>query len=155
MPHPGGTLLQHLIRVRERLAEWGTDWDVQVAGLCHAAYGTDGFAPSLMDVAERAVLLDVIGARAEELVYLYASCDRGVTYPRLGTERRPVFRDRFTRVEFDPGEGDLRAFLAVTAANEFDVFEHNAELRRQYEAGLVRMLRRVAGLLPRAVATTL
>jgi hypothetical protein len=43
LPHPGGTLLEHLSRVRAQLAAWGAAPAVQLAGLCHAAYGTDGF----------------------------------------------------------------------------------------------------------------
>ena len=155
MPHPGGTLLEHLIRVREQLAAWQTSADVQIAGLCHAAYGTDGFAPSLLDLADRAVLADLIGDRAEALVYLYASCDRGATYPRLGTGRPPAFRDRFSGAEFDPPGDDLRAFLAVTAANELDVFIHNAELKRQHGAAFLRFLERLAPLLTPAITTTL
>lgn len=48
IPHPGGTLLAHLSRVRLKLAEWQASAEVQAAGLCHAAYGTDGFATSLL-----------------------------------------------------------------------------------------------------------
>lgn len=155
MPHPGGTLLEHLIRVRERLAAWGMSVDVQLAGLCHAAYGTDGFAPSLLDLADRELLAELIGDRAEALVYLYAGCDRRHTYPRLGTGRRPVFRDRFAQLEFDPPQQDLRAFLAITAANEIDVFDHNAELKRQYGDALYRFLERVEELLAPAIATDL
>ncbi|MET9452897.1 DUF6817 domain-containing protein [Streptomyces cinerochromogenes] len=36
--HPGGTLLDHLHRVTRLLSAWGADPDVQLAGLCHAAY---------------------------------------------------------------------------------------------------------------------
>jgi hypothetical protein len=143
MPHPGGTLLQHLVRVREQLATWHCSIDIQLAGLCHAAYGTDGFAPSLLDLADRAMLADLIGARAEHLVYLYASCDRQTTYPRLGTPQRPQFRDRFTGTDFDPSHEDLRAFVAITAANEIDVFEHNEELKRQHAEAFFRFLERI------------
>lgn len=43
IPHPGGTLLAHLRRVRTRLASWDARPALQLAGLCHAFYGTDGF----------------------------------------------------------------------------------------------------------------
>ncbi|WP_194896964.1 DUF6817 domain-containing protein [Catenulispora pinisilvae] len=147
LPHPGGTLLAHLIRVRRRLTEWGASPDVQIAGLCHATYGTDGFAETLLDLADRAVLVRLIGERAEALVYFYASCDRGVTYPRLRTDQRPLFRDRFSGLEFDPTDADLRAFLEITAANELDVFEHNEELASRYGAGFYRLLEPVRALL--------
>ncbi|MFI9645548.1 DUF6817 domain-containing protein [Streptomyces sp. NPDC052040] len=147
LPHPGGTLLEHLARVSQRLAGWGANTDVQLAGMCHAAYGTDGFAESLMSLADRAFLADMIGERAEALVYLYGSCDRAVTYPRLGASPRPAFRDRFTQLDVEPCTEDLRAFLEITAANELDVFEHNEDLAVRYGPGLYRMLRSVRGLV--------
>ncbi len=83
LEHPGGTLLEHLRRVGGQLADWGASRDVQLAGLCHAAYGTDGFPVSLLDLDQRGTLREAIGMQAEELVYLYASCDRGQVYPQL------------------------------------------------------------------------
>ncbi|WP_324786422.1 DUF6817 domain-containing protein [Streptomyces sp. H51] len=147
LAHPGGTLLEHLIRVRHRLADWGAPYEVQLAGLCHAAYGTDGFARSLLSLDDRPVLAAVVGERAEALVYLYASCDRAATYPRLGGQRRPVFTDRFTGTGHDPATEDLRAFLEITAANELDVFEHNRELADRHGAGLRLVLEPVRHLL--------
>lgn len=147
MPHPGGTLLEHLIRVSGRLAEWGAPRRVEIAGLCHAFYGTDGFAPTLLDVtspADRAVLADLIGGETEALVYLYASCHRAATYPRLrhrlSEPGRPVFRDRFTGTDRTPSASDLSAFLDITAANELDVFAHNSDLATRYGPGLYRLL---------------
>lgn len=67
--HPGGTLLAHLVRVASLLAEWGADDDVQLAGLCHAAYGTDGFGVALLGLDERALVIEAIGQNAEALVY--------------------------------------------------------------------------------------
>jgi hypothetical protein len=94
--HPGGTLLDHLWRVRDLLDEWGASVEVQLAGLCHASYSTDGFAVNLIEITERSCLLHVIGSEAEASVYLYGSCDRGYTYPLLGTF--PVrFRDPLQR----------------------------------------------------------
>ncbi len=40
--HPGGTLLDHLVRTESMLRHWGAPDEVALAGLCHAAYGTDG-----------------------------------------------------------------------------------------------------------------
>ncbi|MFD8543247.1 DUF6817 domain-containing protein [Streptomyces sp. NPDC059649] len=166
MPHPGGTLLEHLLRVARLLGEWDADPAVQVAGLCHAAYGTDGFDQTLLDVGEldvgkldvggleaggRAVLTELIGERAEALVHLYASCDRDVVYPRFGGGRRPVvFRDRFTGQEHTPPEPDVRAFLEITAANELDVLAHNAELAERYGPALCRLFTRAQDLLSAA-----
>lgn len=150
MPHPGGTLLDHLGRVRGLLAEWGADTRIQAAGLCHATYGTDGFDETLLPVTERHVLAELIGARAETLVYLYASCDRGAVYPRLPGGEPVVFRDRFTGAEHAPDAADLRAFLEITAANELDVMTHNAELAALHGAPLHRLFTRSGHLLSRA-----
>lgn len=148
MEHPGGTLLGHLRRVRRMLAEWGADAAVQAAGLSHAAYGTDGFDRSLLAVTERGVLAELVGERAESLVYLYGSCARDQVYPQLGEGSGPgVFRDRFTGAERTPAEADLRAFVEITAANELDVLAHNEELAAQHGPGLYGLLRRARGLL--------
>ncbi|WP_063752854.1 DUF6817 domain-containing protein [Streptomyces sp. NRRL S-350] len=150
IPHPGGTLLAHLRRVAALLADWGCDPAVQAAGLCHAAYGTDGFDRTLLSPDRREELADLIGRRAEALVHLYASCDRAAVYPRLGVERTPVFRDRFTGDERTPTEEELRAFLAITVANELDVLAHNAELAARYGPDLYGLFARVRSLLPPA-----
>ncbi|MFJ8478100.1 DUF6817 domain-containing protein [Kitasatospora sp. NPDC094011] len=150
IPHPGGTLLEHLARVAALLADWGTDSAVQAAGLCHAAYGTDGFDGALLGLDERDALAELVGERAEALVYLYASCGRAAVYPRLGRDGEPLFHDRFTGRDHTPPEEDLRAFLAITAANELDVLTHNAELAARYGPGLYRLLSRTRDLLPPA-----
>ena len=150
MPHPGGTLLQHLGRVRQLLADWGADQVVQMAGLCHATYGTDGFDQWLQPVTERSLPAELIGDRAEALVYLYASCDRGAVYPQLGGARPVVFRDRFTGAEHVPSETDLRAFTEITAANELDVMAHNDELASRHGAELYRLFTRSGDLLSTA-----
>ncbi|GAB7028955.1 DUF6817 domain-containing protein [Streptomyces sp. NPDC021749] len=147
VPHPGGTLLEHLTRVAQLLDAWGAGPAVQIAGLCHAAYGTDGFGHTLLDVTERAVLAELIGERAEALVHLYASCDRDVVYPRLGGGRPVVFRDRFTGREHTPPEPDVCAFLEITAANELDVLTHHADLAERYGPALYRLFTRSHDLL--------
>ncbi|MFF5482089.1 DUF6817 domain-containing protein [Streptomyces sp. NPDC012935] len=147
MPHPGGTLLEHLQRVRRLLAEWGADPEVQAAGLCHATYGTDGFAPALLPLTDRASLVALIGEKAEAWVYLYASCDRATVYPRLDGNAAVAFRDRFTGREYSPSPDDLRTFLEITAANELDVLTHNAELAEQHGPELYRFLKRTGPLL--------
>ncbi|WP_051800904.1 DUF6817 domain-containing protein [Streptomyces sp. NRRL F-525] len=147
MPHPGGTLLAHLGRVQGLLAEWGADAVVLTAGLCHATYGTDGFAPALLPLTERATLVALIAEPAEALVYLYASCDRGAVYPRVDGTTEFAFRDRFTGRELSPPADQLRAFFEITAANELDVLAHNTELAERYGPALHSLLTRAGALL--------
>lgn len=41
--HFNGSLLSHLESTYRLLRDWGNGEDLCIAGLCHAAYGTDGF----------------------------------------------------------------------------------------------------------------
>jgi hypothetical protein len=123
--HLGGDLLAHLEGTETILREWAVADDVARAGLCHAAYGTDGFAPSLLAIAERPRLASVIGPDAEALVYLYACCDRGAVYPQLGADRIE-FRDRFTGTVLPAERPWLVAFAEVTLANELELIRTGA-----------------------------
>jgi uncharacterized protein (TIGR00369 family) len=136
IPHPGGTLLAHLERVQALLAEWGARPVLQLAGLCHGYYGTDGFATALGDIARRQVLSVIIGEEAERLVYLYASCDRAFSYPHLGEPEGP-FKDRFTGAVLSPSLPLRRDFAELTAANELDIMQVNSDLRAQHGPGLL------------------
>ncbi len=136
LPHPGGTLYEHLVRVGDLLAGWGAGEDLQVAGLCHACYGTDGYPHALLGPDERPVLTALTGARAESLVYLYGSCDRAVVHPALKRPGPVPFRDRFTGRTRTPPARDIAAFTELTAANELDVIRHNAPLADRHGAAL-------------------
>lgn len=120
MPHPGGTLLAHLRRTSELLTSWGASQPLVLAGLCHAAYGTDGFDHALLDVADRRRLAAVITTAGEQVVYLYGSCDRPFTYPHLASGQGR-FRDRFTGTVGVVGPHLLHQFAELTFANELDI----------------------------------
>ena len=144
--HPGGTLLAHLLRVRDRLATWGAREALQLAGLCHAFYGTDGFAVSLLPLERRATLRTAVGAEAEALVYLYASCDRTVSYPVLADDGGAL-RDRFTGGTVTPAPARRRDVAELTAANELDLAERDADFRQRWGPGLVELFARWDALL--------
>jgi hypothetical protein len=140
LSHPGGSPYEHLCRVSTLLSDWGADEVLQAVGLCHACYGTDGFKDVLIDVANRQTLVDLIGPRAEALVYLYCSCDRAAVYPLLGSGGSVSFRDRFTGRIHSPRERDVQAFVEVTAANELDVLAHNSDLTAKHGGALFALL---------------
>ncbi|MFE0249442.1 DUF6817 domain-containing protein [Streptomyces sp. NPDC059010] len=152
VPHPGGTLLAHLRRVRSRLAGWNARPDLQLAGLCHAFYGTDGFPTALLPLDRRGELTGIIGAEAEAIVYFYASCDRKVSYPVLADPDSP-FRDRFTGGSHTPDPGLRRDFAELTAANELDLADHDPAFRERYGADLFALFTRFRPLLSRAAWT--
>lgn len=136
VPHPGGTLLAHLRRVHALLSEWQARPALRLAGLCHAFYGTDGFATALGEVTERNELAAVIGEEAERLVYLYAGCEREFSYPRLPGG---PFRDRFTGTEFDPPARTRRDIAELTAANELDLARVNEDFRAAHGQALLTL----------------
>ncbi len=121
--HPGGTLLAHLRRVHALTVAWGASPRTRLAAICHASYGTDGFPHSLLPVAERRRLRQVIGSDAEALVYRYGACDRSRTYLELGKGALPV-TDRFTGETSSLQGAELHDFAVLTIANELDVARH-------------------------------
>jgi hypothetical protein len=147
IPHPGGTLLTHLGRTAERLRAWGADDGLQTLALAHATYGTDGFGVHLLDLEHRAKLESIVGPDVEQQVYLYASCDRRSTYPRL--HERPIvpFTDRFTGQEQALAAEDLRSFAELTAANELDVALHAPDRAPASDHRLFGLLEQVSDLL--------
>lgn len=119
--HFNGTLFDHLERTESLLRRWGCSEVVSLAGLCHAAYGTDGFPTALLELEERDLLSEAVGSDVEALKYLYGSCDRGFVHPRLGLGAGMDFRDRFTGRTSLPTRSQLRDFVDLTLANESDV----------------------------------
>ncbi|MER5788029.1 DUF6817 domain-containing protein [Streptomyces sp. NPDC001980] len=146
MAHPGGTLLLHLQRVQEQLAAWGARPALRLAGLCHAFYGTDGFPTALLPLGRRTELAAVIGAEAEAIVYLYASCDHGATYPTLA-DPDAAARDRFTGAARVPEPQARRDFAELTAANELDLARIDPPFREKWGPGLLALFTRLHPLL--------
>jgi hypothetical protein len=144
--HPGGTLLVHLRRVQEQLAAWGARPALRLAGLCHAFYGTDGFPTALLPLDRRPRLAAVIGTEAEEIVYLYASCDRKATYPALA-DPDAAFLDRFTGRTHVPEPQLRRDFAELSAANELDLARIDPSFHATWAADLLALFTRLRPLL--------
>ena len=130
--HPGGTLLAHLVRTAKDLEDWGASDDLVLAALFHAAYGTDGFAPSLIDLSQRDLLQSIIGADAEAIIYRYASCDRKTTYPTIKEDQQTVFIDRYAGGPAAMSDADIQTFVELTIANELDLVEHNDDFAAEF-----------------------
>jgi hypothetical protein len=127
LEHAGGSLYVHLHRVAKRLTSLGASDTLVLAGLAHAAYGTDGFPTHLFDwQQERPVLEAVIGPEAELLVYRYGSCERETTWRDLAEHH--TVTDRFTGTSEELSGADLRDFVDLTIVNELDVLDHAPSL---------------------------
>jgi hypothetical protein len=124
-PHIFGDLLSHLIGVEALVLAWGGSEHLALAALGHATYGTHGFEPSILELADRPVLAEAIGDEAEALVYFYASCDRDDFYPQLESSATALadlrFRDRFTGTTSLPSATAVRQFVDLTYANEAEL----------------------------------
>jgi len=124
-PHIFGDLFAHLCGVESLVRSWGGSDLLALAALGHATYGTDGFAPHLLGVDERATLRDVIGRQAEALVYFYASCERDPFYRQLESPDTMVsdlvMLDRFSGAAIRPNAAQVRSFIDLTYANEVEL----------------------------------
>jgi hypothetical protein len=152
--HPGGDLLAHLRRVHDIAVEWECSPRTQLAALCHAAYGTDGFPHALLPRTERSRLREVIGIDAESLVYVYGACDRGASYPHIAADGKPRVRDRFSGADAVLDGDDLPDFAALTIANELDVARF-ASLNGDMRSGIRSLVRKFAAYAPGAARRAL
>jgi hypothetical protein len=114
----------HLRRTALWLERWQVPEHVQLAGLCHATYGTDGFATALAD--DREPLRAAIGARAEQLVHDYCVCDRAHFAAQLGGTALRL-RDRVCGQERLLEPNEVSELVLLTLANELDVALHSAD----------------------------
>ena len=130
--HPGGTLLAHLVRTAADLNAWNASDDLVLAGLFHAAYGTDGFQPSLIELDQRPQLRETVGQAAEATIYRYASCDRKASYPSIGDGEKANFIDRYAGGKADMTADDISEFVELTMANELDLVEHNTDFAAEF-----------------------
>jgi hypothetical protein len=124
-PHIFGDLQNHLIGVETLVRDWGGSDFLALAALTHATYGTDGFEPHILELAERSVLAGIVGSEVEALVYFYASCDRDHFYPQLEAPDTSLpdltFRDRFTGGAVIPEAAEVKHFVNLTFANECEL----------------------------------
>ena len=152
LDHAGGSLYVHLHRVAKRLTTLGASETLVLAGLAHAAYGTDGFPTQLFDWrSERPVLESVIGAPAEQIVYRYCACDRETTWRDLAEHR--TISDRFTGTSEELGTEDLRDFADLTLVNELDVLDHDPDQAAQLRSFLQELVPRWQSIASPAVLT--
>lgn len=75
--HKAGTFRHHLVGVTRSLTQWQQPRDVRLLGLLHSVYGNAFVDLVKFDAdRERGRLAEVIGAGAEELVYLFCTMSR-------------------------------------------------------------------------------
>lgn len=129
--HLSGSLEDHLNKTRDLLSDWAASDELKDAGLYHAAYGTAGFESAMVDTSQRIKVVEIIGERAENIVYTYCACDRTIVWPFVDGSHSVKFRDRF---EDQTGllEGqELKDFCELTIANEVQIAMDNEDFVRE------------------------
>ena len=73
--HSHRTLADHLLNTYELLNKNGCNEDVCLAGAFHSIYGTNSFTNVTIS-SENSLLKEIIGEKAERLVWLFHICNR-------------------------------------------------------------------------------
>lgn len=145
--HLDGALINHLKGTKQLLKDWSAPLVLQDAGLYHAVYGTAAFNESLVSTAQRNEIAKIIGADAEELVYQYCACDREHFFSKIGIDKNPEFRNRFTGDSYLLPTELLRHFCELTAANEVEIAMDNPSFVNEHGTGLNKLFSNMAPYL--------
>ena len=145
--HIDGSLIDHLRGTKNLLQQWGATEVLQDAGLYHAAYGTAGFAESMVSTNQRHEIAAIIGESSEEIVYQYCACDRKYFFARIGNELNPEFKNRFTGEFYYLSPGMLNQLCELTAANELEIATDNPEFINKHGSGLRHLFIQMAPYL--------
>ncbi len=110
IPHAGEKpYLAHAIGVYSDLKSWGCDRDLCLAGLFHSVYGTQSFQKFAFPLERRSEIEDLIGRRAEQLVYWNCVMDRAAFDESIQQTSGPyVVVNRITgeRIDLEDSEFD-------------------------------------------------
>ena len=102
--HERGTLYDHLTGTYNYLASWQSEEYVCSAGLFHSIYGTTIFRHQSILYADRQRVKDIIGEKAEDLVYIFSSVNRpsafitairdGCLFDVISQTKKPICREK-------------------------------------------------------------
>lgn len=101
------------------LRSWNCSKDVQLSGLFHSIYGTEGFQGHSIPFTRRGEIRAKIGIRAEILAYTFCVIDR-------------LSLDESVRAEFEGGGG--RKLKARADLGAFTIDLSDEEVRQCYKA---------------------
>ncbi len=99
---------------------------------------------------QRSKIADIIGNKAEAIVYEYCACDRTVFFPQFGTNAELIYPNRFTDEAYSLSNQMLQYFCELTAANELEIALHNTAFIEQHGACLYDLFQRMTPFLSSA-----
>ena len=145
--HLNGSLIEHLNGTYQLLIKWGASLELCDSGLYHAAYGTAGFESQVVPLSQRADIAKIIGSSAEEIVYLYCSCDRNFFYKNFDSNNPISFRDRFTEKKFKLTHKQAQQFCELTVANELELAVASSAFLKEHGQSLFNAFIKMESLL--------
>jgi len=145
--HLNGSLIKHLNSTYQLLKKWGASQELCDAGLYHAAYGTAGFDDQVVPLSQRKDIANIIGDAAEEIVYLYCSCDRNFVFQDFNANEPIKFRDRFKEEEFKLTHQQAQQFCELTVANELELAMDSDEFLKEHGKSLYNLFVEMKPLL--------
>ncbi|MEZ4362450.1 MAG: hypothetical protein R3B48_19830 [Kofleriaceae bacterium] len=112
--HSGASLLDHLLGTEALLRRWGAPAHVCRAGLYHSVYGTEAYPRATIP---RSAVAERVGARAEELVYLFGALQRDSLHANAGRSEGFSAVDRASGARVELSAEQLHDLILLSAAN--------------------------------------
>lgn len=151
--HAHWSIREHLRGTEQILNAWKEPAGVRLAGFLHNAYSTDSFDHALFSLDEREKVRSLIGERAEELVYLFCTIERGSIFDaaqrRLDKQKELTVSSRVDGSLRQLAPSQARDLLVIHMAN---IAEQSAAANRSPVEWMDRVSRLgtlVQGLDPR------
>ncbi|MBA2649048.1 MAG: hypothetical protein H0U75_05500 [Legionella sp.] len=141
--HLNGSLITHLNGTYKLLKFWQAEIELCTAGLYHAIYGTSGLNNVLISINCRKDIQEIIGNKAERIVYTYCACNRDFFWPQIGIKTNPIFEDRFTGDKYYLSLNELKEFCELTVANELEIAKNNHAFIKKYKQSLGGLFHRM------------
>lgn len=106
--HSDNTYLAHGAGVYRDLKSWGCSQELCDAGMFHSIYGTELFQDFTLPLERRGEVKDLIGERAERLVYLNCCLLRASLDESVERGQAPyTLKDRFLQQEIELSKEDF------------------------------------------------
>jgi len=118
-PHSNRTLSDHLIGTYDLLEKWNNTKEICLAGLFHSIYGTMVYKISSANLSKRKYIENIIGKRAEELVYLFCVTDRR-EYFKMREKNQIILKDIVHNKEIYISKNNLYALIEIEFANNLE-----------------------------------
>lgn len=148
-PHFSSSLIQHLLGTREILLSWQASPVLYTAGLFHSVYGTESFQVSIVDLAERVLVREIVGAECEQIVYYFSVMTRDSFEANLQFISDYKIQERTSKKWRKISSPMFKQICNLSAANWLEQLERHPSLFG--ELGRERYRRMLRFLLPPAV----